>query len=79
MTCKSTDPKRTKPENARFADLVSLRDEIAMHALNGLIINGRWGARDATGKYVTYATVQEYTNMAYRLADEMLASRERVL
>lgn len=62
-----------------FTDLVSLRDEIAMHALNGLIINGRWGKRDATGKYVTYSTVQEYTNMAYRLADEMLASRERML
>lgn len=59
-------------------DLVRLRDEIAMHALNGLLINAQWGYRNSEGIRKVYQTAQEYTDQAYRLADEMLASRERI-
>ncbi|WP_046483904.1 hypothetical protein [Pseudomonas veronii] len=58
-------------------DLVRLRDEIAMHALNGLLINAQWGYTNSAGVRKVYQTPQEYTDQAYRLADEMLASRER--
>ncbi|KAB0489712.1 hypothetical protein [Pseudomonas vancouverensis] len=59
-------------------DLVRLRDEIAMHALNGLLINAQWGYTNSEGIRKVYQTQQEYTDQAYRLADEMLASRERI-
>lgn len=58
-------------------DLVRLRDDIAMHALNGLLINAQWGYTNSVGVRKVYQTPQEYTDQAYRLADEMLASRER--
>ena len=58
-------------------DLVRLRDEIAMHALNGLLINAQWGYTNSAGVRKVYQTPQEYADQAYRLADEMLASRER--
>ena len=48
-----------------------------MHALNGLLINAQWGYTNSEGIRTVYRTPQEYTDQAYRLADEMLASRER--
>lgn len=59
-------------------DLVRLRDEIAMHALNGLLINGQWGFNDKSGIRHIHTTAQEYSDQSYQIADEMLAARERI-
>lgn len=58
-------------------DLVRLRDEIAMHALNGLLINAQWGYTNSDGKRHNWTSMPEYSDAAYRFADEMLAARER--
>lgn len=60
-------------------DLVRLRDEIAMQALNGLIVSSKgWGYTDGDGKRHSYQTMREYSDAAYEFADQMLAARERV-
>lgn len=58
-------------------DLVRLRDEIAMNALNSMVIAGGWGYTDADGKRHNYQSMAEYSNASYRFADEMLKARER--
>ena len=58
-------------------DLVRLRDEIAMQAMNAMIIAGGWGYTDSDGKRHTWTSMPEYSDAAYRFADEMLAARER--
>ena len=58
-------------------DLVRLRDEIAMNALNSMVIAGGWGYTYGEGKRHNYQSMVEYSNAAYRFADEMLKARER--
>lgn len=58
-------------------DLVRLRDEIAMHALNAMVMAGGWGYTGADGKRHNYQSMSEYSNASYRFADEMLKARER--
>ncbi|MGS0546726.1 hypothetical protein ACU8WE_29865 [Pseudomonas parakoreensis] len=63
-------------KTAATEDLVRLRDEIAMQALNAMIIAGGWGYTDAEGKRHNWTSMPEYSTAAYRFADEMLAARE---
>lgn len=65
------------PAFSADCDLVRLRDEIAMHALNSMVIAGGWGYIDGEGKRHNYQDMTEYSNAAYRFADEMLKARER--
>lgn len=58
-------------------DLVRLRDEIAMQALNAMIIAKGWGYTDGDGKRHNWTTMREFSDAAYTFADEMLAARER--
>ncbi|MBF8780987.1 hypothetical protein IV505_14820 [Pseudomonas fulva] len=58
-------------------DLVRLRDEIAMTALNAMIIAGGWGYTDADGKRHNWNTMPEYSAAAYNFADAMLKAREQ--
>lgn len=58
-------------------DLVRLRDEIAMHALNAIVIKGGWGWTNDDGSRHTYQNMREYSDAAYEFADQMLAARER--
>ncbi|KPM67588.1 hypothetical protein HB13667_05965 [Pseudomonas putida] len=58
-------------------DLVGLRDEIAMQALNAMIIAGGWGYTDAEGNHHTYQNMAEYSAAAYEFADLMLKAREK--
>lgn len=58
-------------------DLVRLRDEIAMHALNAMVTAGGWGTTQDDGTHRKYANMKEYSNAAYTFADHMLAARER--
>lgn len=58
-------------------DLVRLRDEIAMTALNAMIIAGGWGYTDAQGKRHNWTTMPEYSAAAYNFADAMLEAREK--
>ncbi|MGH8334489.1 MAG: hypothetical protein ACRER3_17830 [Pseudomonas fluorescens] len=67
----------TVPAFGVDGDLVRLRDEIAMHALNSMVIAGGWGYTDGDGKRHNYKSMVEYSNAAYRFADEMLKARER--
>ncbi|PUB36581.1 hypothetical protein C8K66_10260 [Pseudomonas sp. GV105] len=62
---------------ASTEDLVRLRDEIAMQALNAMIIAGSWGHTGSDGKRHNWTSMPEYSGAAYRFADEMLAARER--
>lgn len=67
----------TAPAFGADSDLVRLRDEIAMNALNSMVIAGGWGYTDGDGKRHSYQSMVEYSNAAYRFADEMLKARER--
>lgn len=58
-------------------DLVRLRDEIAMQALNAMVIAGGWGKTMEDGSHRKYANMREYADGAYNFADHMLAARER--
>lgn len=58
-------------------DLVRLRDEIAMQALNAMIISKGWGYTNADGTRHNYGSMREYSDAAYEFADQMLAARER--
>lgn len=58
-------------------DLVRLRDEIAMQAMQAMVIKGGWGYTEQDGTRRTYQNMREYSNAAYAFADEMLAARER--
>jgi glutamine amidotransferase PdxT len=58
-------------------DLVRLRDEIAMQALNGLVINGGWSRTMSDGSKKRYVNMRDYSEAAYEFADQMLAARER--
>ncbi|WP_040263716.1 hypothetical protein [Pseudomonas massiliensis] len=58
-------------------DLVRLRDDIAMHALNAMVIAGGWGMTQDDGSHRKYANMREYSDAAYLFADYMLAARER--
>ena len=62
---------------AADGDLVRLRDEIAMHTLNAMVIAGGWGYTDGDGKRHNYKSMEELSNASYRFADEMLKARER--
>lgn len=64
-------------KTAATEDLVRLRDEIAMQALNAMVIAGGWGYTDSDGKRHNYTTVRDYSDAAYGFTDEMLAARER--
>ena len=66
----------TAPAFGANGDLVRLRDEIAMHALNSMVIAGGWGYTDLDGKRHHYQSMAEYSLAAYRFADEMLNARE---
>lgn len=66
-----------KPSLAHTEDLVRLRDEIAMQALNAMIIAGGWGKTMEDGTHRKYANMREYSDGAYNFADQMLAARER--
>lgn len=65
------------PSFGADGDLVRLRDEMAMHALNSMVIAGGWGYTDLEGKRHNYQSMAEYSLAAYRFADEMLKARER--
>lgn len=67
----------TAPAFGVEGDLVRLRDEIAMNALNSMVISGGWGYTDAGGKRHSYQSMTEYSNASYRFADAMLKARER--
>ena len=67
----------TAPAFGVEGDLVRLRDEIAMNALNSMVISGGWGYVDADGKRHNYRSMAEYSSASYRFADEMLKARER--
>ncbi|MGH8382610.1 hypothetical protein [Pseudomonas sp.] len=58
-------------------DLVRLRDEIAMHALNAMIIKGTWGVTSADGTFKKHENYRDHSEAAYRFADEMLKAREK--
>ncbi|APC18157.1 hypothetical protein BLL42_21420 [Pseudomonas frederiksbergensis] len=58
-------------------DLVRLRDEIAMQALNAMIISGTWGSTSPNGTFTKHKNYRDHSEAAYQLADEMLAARER--
>lgn len=58
-------------------DLVPLRDEIAMQAMNAMIIAGSWGQTMEDGTHRKYANMRDYSDAAYEFADQMLAARER--
>ncbi|MBF8692382.1 MULTISPECIES: hypothetical protein [Pseudomonas] len=58
-------------------DLVRLRDEIAMTALNAMIIAGGWGYTDAQGNRHNHQTMPQYSEAAYAFADVMLEAREK--
>ncbi|NMZ35393.1 hypothetical protein [Pseudomonas proteolytica] len=66
-----------QPKLASTEDLVRLRDEIAINAMNAMVIAKGWGYTDGDGKRQSWATMREYSNAAYHFADEMLAARER--
>lgn len=66
----------TAPAFGVESDLVRLRDEIAMNALNSMVISGGWGYTYADGKRHRYQSMAEYSNASYRFADEMLKARE---
>ena len=67
----------TAPAFGANGDLVRLRDEIAMHALNSMVIAGGWGYTDGEGKRHNYQSMADYSDAAYRSADETLKARER--
>ena len=58
-------------------DLVRLRDEIAMSALNAMVIAGGWGKTQDDGTHRKYSNMREYSDAAYFFADHMLSARER--
>lgn len=58
-------------------DLVRLRDEIAMHAMNAMIISGTWGHNAPDGTFIKHTNYRDHSDAAYHLADEMLRARER--
>jgi hypothetical protein len=58
-------------------DLVRFRNEIAMHALNSMVIAGGWGYTDGESKRHNYQFMVDYFDAAYRSADEPLKARER--
>ncbi|KPA87311.1 hypothetical protein PF66_06221 [Pseudomonas asplenii] len=57
-------------------DLVRLRDEIAMTALNAMVISRGWGCKDEDGNHRAYRNMKEYSEAAYEFADIMLEARE---
>lgn len=58
-------------------DLVCFRNDVAMHALNSMVIAGGWGYTDGEGKRHNYQSMADYSDAAYRSADETLKARER--
>jgi hypothetical protein len=58
-------------------DLVRLRDEIAMRALNAMVIKGGWNFTDVDGQHRPCENMRHYSWAAYEFADQMLAARER--
>lgn len=57
------------------ADLVALRDEIAMRTLQTLIMKGTWGVTGDDGTHMPYKNMREYSRAAYEFADQMLEAR----
>lgn len=62
---------------AQSEDLVRLRDEIAMNALNALIIRGGWNYTDRDGRHQRCQNMRDYSWAAYEFADQMLEARKR--
>ncbi|MBK3465850.1 hypothetical protein [Pseudomonas sp. MF6776] len=58
-------------------DLVRLRDEIAMQALNAMVIKGSWSFTAVDGTHKLCVNMRDYSWAAYEFADQMLAARER--
>lgn len=58
-------------------DLVRLRDEIAMQAMQAMVIAGGWGQTMDDGTRRKYANMREFSDAAYTFADHMLDARER--
>lgn len=53
----------------------TLRDQIAMHAMQALVSKGTFGTTQPDGSHRRYSNFAEYSAAAYEFADYMLKAR----
>lgn len=53
----------------------TLRDQIAMHAMQALVTKGTFGHTQPDGSHRRYSNFAEYSAAAYEFADYMLKAR----